>query len=682
MDLQSIFYILQVVIGFGFVIFIHEMGHFLAAKKVGITCSAFSIGFPLPLVKGRWRNIFTYRWRGTEYRLGWIPFGGFVAMQGQADSPTQLDEINKEDPGDYRNKSYWQKTLVLLGGVTMNMITAVIGFILAFQLGVTFIEPTVGMVSQSSAAWMDNKVKVGDRIIEVNGREVVDFEDVVYSGIFDGGDSIRVKVRRVEDDKSVEKTFDIPLDEDPTFGIKLPGIKAMHRVIISEAEAAKFPESLGEDRPQDGDELIEIDGRAVRNAEDAVGFIARSRGEITLKLRRGLDDDAREWTVKHTPRRSVTTSSAAYNFGMSFTPVPWVDRVRKGGAADVAGLLPGDRPVAVTGTDGVEHKLSSFGDLTRLVDESGGREIVVTVERKGKLVGVPVTPDEREVHPGRYALGITAGTVDPEADPETAAKAIEEISSKIQVYSVRPGGVADKAGIKAGDEIVGAKVGGHEYYDPVEGFWSGVFGSDEQNFGRAALFTAFAAAQDPETGEAKELVLSVQREDGLHEIALTPDLNGPDSAAMMLLAGGELRSEPVTYGLGRSIAEGFYHSKKVGYKIMMTLSGLFSGRISITHLGGPLVIAKRSYSLAGWGLGTLIFFLAFISVNLAIVNLIPLPVLDGGQWLIVTVEAIRGKPLPERVMNVVGFASFIAVIGLMLFVLGNDIVTVFVRKWI
>ena len=142
---MNIIYVLQVLIGFGFVIAIHEAGHFFAAKRVGITCPAFSIGFPLPVpTKKGWKayNMLRYKWRGTEYRLGWIPFGGYVTMHGQSDSPGQLDKPKEGDEGDYRNKSYFQKTQVLLGGVTMNAITAVVGFVLAFQLGVTFIEPT------------------------------------------------------------------------------------------------------------------------------------------------------------------------------------------------------------------------------------------------------------------------------------------------------------------------------------------------------------------------------------------------------------------------------------------------------------------------------------------------------------------------------------------------------------
>ena len=669
---MNILYVLQVLIGFGFVIAIHEAGHFFAAKRVGITCPAFSIGFPFPVwtPKG-WKayNIFKFRWRGTEYRLGWIPFGGYVTMHGQSDSPGQLEGPKEGDEGDYRNKSYWQKTQVLLGGVTMNAITAVIGFIIAFQVGVTFIEPTVGMVDQTSQAWVDNEIQVGDRILQVNGREVVDFEDVVYAGIFDGGDTIDLLVEREVDGKTVQKNITLQLDEDPTFGIKLPAIKAKHRVILTDEEAALFAEDLGEDRPQEGDEIIEISGYKIRNAQDAQGLIEESRGVIKLKLQRGFDEDAKVWEVSYTPRRKFYADGSAYTAGVSTLPPPYVDRVRKGGAADKAGLKHGDQFVAVK-AGGARVEINSFGDLNRLVDASNGNTMTLVVKRDGKEVDVKVAPDARETRPGRYQLGVTVSPIAPkdESKEEKSAR-IAEFNKDVVAYGVRPGGEAEKAGIKPGDKIVGVKVNGTEVLNP-----------ETSAFDRTAYQIALLQAAQAE-GSA-EFTYEIEREDGIQAITLMTDDQGPDSGAVMSIAAAEQRSDPVTYGLGESILQGFYHSKKVGYKIIMTLSALFTGRVQLWHLGGPVVIAKRSYSLAQWGIGTLLFFLAFISVNLAIVNLIPLPVLDGGQWLIETIVAIRGKPLPEKALHWVQFASFIMVVGLMLFVLGNDLVTVFWRKWV
>jgi regulator of sigma E protease len=668
---MNLLYVIQVLIGFGFVIFIHEMGHFLAAKRVGVTCPAFSIGFPMPLwtPKG-WKalNIFKFRWKGTEYRLGWIPFGGYVTMHGQSDSPGQLEAPKPGDKSDYRNKSYWQKTQVLLGGVTMNAITAVIGFIVAFQLGVTFIEPTVGMVEQRSQAWIDNEIQVGDKILEVNGREVVDFEDVVYAGIFDGGDSIRLLIERIEDGKPVRKTVDVRLDENTVFGIKMPGIKAKHRVIITGEEAEHFPESLGENRPEDGDELVAIDGQPIRNAYDAGALIEQTRGEVQLTLRRGVGEGAREWTVPYTPRRSFI-GGAGYVAGMALSPAPYVDAVQKGGPAHQAGLRQGDRIIAV-GAEATEQEILSSGDLNRLVSESGGQPMTFTIERDGARQNVVVTPEPRDSASDRYQLAITLSAVDTrDLSAKELKEKLDQLGESVVIHDVKPGDAADKAGIKPGDVVAAVSISNKEFKNSKTG-----------QVDREKFFEALAASA--QSDPPAEIAMQLRRDKAVVDVVLKPDNEGPDSGAYLEIAAAEQRSAPVHYGLMESIDQGFYHSKKVGYKIIMTLGGLFTGRVKIWHLGGPVVIAKRSYTLAQWGAGTLIFFLAFISINLAIVNLLPLPVLDGGQWLIVTIESIRGKPLPERAMHWVSLASFIAVLGLMLFVLANDFVTVFVRKWV
>ncbi|MHC4840096.1 MAG: site-2 protease family protein [Planctomycetota bacterium] len=672
---MNILYALQVLIGFGFVIFIHEMGHFLAAKRVGIKCPGFSIGFPFPW-KGKegWtgKNIFKYTWRGTEYRLGWIPFGGYVQMQGQADNPSDLDDVDKGDEGDYRNKSYWQKTQVLLGGVTMNAITAVIGFVIAFQVGVTFIEPTVGLVDQSTNAAASG-IEVGDKIIEVNGREVVDFEDVVYAGLFDGGDKIKVKVQRKVNGQIIEKNLVVPLDEEPRFGIMMPGIRAKHRVILTENEVKRFEDYEGENKPEVGDEIVTVDGREIQNYLEVMAMVSSAKGELKLGLRRGLGVDAKDFTVPFTPSRVAMSATSAYELGFSLKPTAWVEKAIPNGPAANAGLKTSDHIVGHV-VNGKVIKFGCFGDMAEVINQSEGKLVVLQVERGDETIELNVIPKLRDGYTDRYQLGVQTRFVDPVRDD--SKEATVEIIKELKVYGLRKGGIAEKAGLKVGDVVTGASFGDEEIYDPAEGVFGKMFGGDKV-FGVKGMALTFARA-----AKGEEVTLKVDREGTTKSVTLKPNLEGPDSAAFIAVSAAEKRSDPVTYGFFESMKMGFYHSKKVGYKIMMTFGGLFSGRISITHLGGPLVIAKRSYSLAEWGIGTLIFFLAFISINLAIVNMLPLPVLDGGQWLIVSIEAIAKKPVQGRVLTAAQYISFFGVIGLMLFVLVNDAITIWIRKWV
>jgi regulator of sigma E protease len=469
------------------------------------------------------------------------------------------------------------------------------------------------------------------------------------------------------DGQPVIKDVTLSLDEDPVFGLKLPAIKAKHRTNLLEDEIARFPESLGEDRPREGDELVAVNGRRVLNFHDAVGLVAASRGEVELTLRRGLDADAREWKVRYTPRRKFYSDTSAFIADVSFMPPVYADRVQRGSAADRAGLKQGDRIVGVHEGDRT-RRFDSFGDLTLTMDNSGGRPLRLLVERDGREITLDVTPDPRESSPGRYSLGINVTPFDPRGKDEKTLRAeTEKFTSRVVAWGIRPGSPLRAQGMQPGDEIVGMKINGKDTPQP-----NGRFDRDAVQAGllQAAML-----------GGA-EIAFAVNTSSGTREFTVKVDENGPDSAGFIALATAEQRSQPVTYGIGESITQGFYHSKKVGYKILMTLAALFTGRVKLTHMAGPVVIAKRSYALAQWGVGTLVFFLAFISINLAIVNLIPLPVLDGGQWLVVTIEAIRGKPLPERAMTWVSTISFFAVVGLMLFVLGNDLVTVFWRKWV
>jgi regulator of sigma E protease len=150
-------------------------------------------------------------------------------------------------------------------------------------------------------------------------------------------------------------------------------------------------------------------------------------------------------------------------------------------------------------------------------------------------------------------------------------------------------------------------------------------------------------------------------------------LEGLGSQPLLVLEAGMRRTEPLTYGFVGAITKGFDHTHKKVVRILQTLRGLFSGQVAITNLAGPVMIAKASYDLSKYGFGTLLFFLGFISINLAIVNFLPIPVLDGGLFVIATIERIKGSPLNETMMGWVNTVAFLLVIGLMLFVVFNDI---------
>jgi regulator of sigma E protease len=108
-------------------------------------------------------------------------------------------------------------------------------------------------------------------------------------------------------------------------------------------------------------------------------------------------------------------------------------------------------------------------------------------------------------------------------------------------------------------------------------------------------------------------------------------------------------------------------------RIVLTLGGILSGRVSAKSLGGPVAIFQLSYSAAKRNIVHFLYFLGILSINLAILNILPIPVLDGGHLLFALIEAIRRKPLSEQSMAMFQWAGFILLISLMVFVIANDL---------
>lgn len=166
--LSGIFSILSFIALLGVLIFIHELGHFLTAKKVGIRVDRFSLGFP--------PNIFVKKWRGTEYCIGMIPLGGFVKMAGE--SP---DEAPSGRSDEFSSKTILQRFMVIAAGPFMNYLLAIFLFsLLLFSYGDQTISQTqaiIGDVSPDGPAAQAG-IQADDIIISVDGQPVGNFDSL------------------------------------------------------------------------------------------------------------------------------------------------------------------------------------------------------------------------------------------------------------------------------------------------------------------------------------------------------------------------------------------------------------------------------------------------------------------------------------------------------------------------
>lgn len=182
--------ILLVALGLGFVIFVHELGHFLAAKAFGVKCEKFYVGFDVPIKIGPIRlpsKLLHFKWGETEYGIGAIPLGGYVKMLGQDDDPRRAEEelqrIRKEnpnataddpdriqlDPRSFPAKSVGARMVIISAGVVMNLIFGVLMAAWAFHSGVKYDPAVIGEVIPGDPAWK-NGFLAGDRVLRVDNQ--------------------------------------------------------------------------------------------------------------------------------------------------------------------------------------------------------------------------------------------------------------------------------------------------------------------------------------------------------------------------------------------------------------------------------------------------------------------------------------------------------------------------------
>jgi len=156
--------LLRLIIGLGILVFIHELGHFILAKLVGIRVERFSLGFP--------PRIFGKKIGDTDYCVSWIPLGGYVKMAGMIDESLDKDSI-KGEPWEFMSKPIYQRFLVILAGPVMNILLAIVVFgAIAFFLG--FKEPlgvSIGKIASQNIVNM-TKLQPGDMIISINDQPI------------------------------------------------------------------------------------------------------------------------------------------------------------------------------------------------------------------------------------------------------------------------------------------------------------------------------------------------------------------------------------------------------------------------------------------------------------------------------------------------------------------------------
>ena len=279
---------LPFVVVLGTVILFHEYGHYLAAKWFGITVEVFSVGFG-PRIAGFVR-------RGTEYRLAWIPLGGYVKLKGETG-----EAGGPLDPGDLAAHPRWQRFIVFAMGAVFNLITAAVLLTVVFMIGVRepaylYEPPIVGEVDQESPA-READIRPGDRILSFGGEEVATWKQLQIKMMLSPGQTREVVLER--DGRRVTTRVMVLAG---TREIGRPGIFPVTGGVAVGGVQSGYPaEKAG---LQKGDRLVSIDGLPMTNISrvlrtiqgapaTALQFVVDRGGEMVELTITTLDEDGR-----------------------------------------------------------------------------------------------------------------------------------------------------------------------------------------------------------------------------------------------------------------------------------------------------------------------------------------------------------------------------------------------------
>lgn len=592
--------LLLTILGIGFMVFIHELGHYLAARAARIRILVFSLGFG-PRVLG-------FRRGGCDYRLSLVPFGGYVLVAGADNFERRhlsADELNA--------KSAAARTLYYAGGVLMNVAFALIVFPIVFHRGVEFTAPVIGNVLEGGVGWQAD-LRPGDRVRKIDGKAIYSFDNLRVEIALAGRNPVELEIER--DGQILHKVVQTEYDEREGFR----RISVLPQVEPVPAEIRVRPGSpAAQAGLRDGDRLLAIDGVPVPPAEAdrRLSQLEHSAEGTLVRLQVQRGDAVQE--IAWTPQPGEKASR------IGIRPVQSRVVAVRHSFAPAAGLHPGDEIVAV---DGVP-----FADDRLRAPQEGGT-MVVRVRR-----GTP--PGEVDVR-----LVLT---------PEQAASLADNVvltlpdgSAGIAVLVSDPNGPAARGGLRDGDRIV--TVGGEAVSN-----W-GELSAAVRGFSGGAL--ELGILRD---GEARTIKVDPAR---VLDLGFTVQVN-------------YLRELYKVDGVGNAIHAGLVCSADMLKQLYVTLKEMLTGDVSARNLGGIIQISRVSYAFAESGFVRFLYFLAMLSLNLAFVNVLPIPVLDGGHLLFLLIEKIKGSPVSAKVHGYSLTLGLVFVVGLMVFVTYNDILRLF-----
>jgi regulator of sigma E protease len=778
-----------VALGIGLVIFVHELGHFLAAKWCDVHVTTFSIGFG-PAIPGC-----SFRRGETLYKIALFPLGGYVNMVGEGPEADEDENYSRS----FKNKSVGQRMLIISAGVVMNVLLACVCFIVVYRFpGEPRLPAIVGRVEPGAPAWKSG-VHSAMRIVDVNGKKDPLWDNLTMAVRFaPAGKSVPFVFEGVNKEKLAVDLIPRlePTDDNPVIGVGQPNRLQLWKAPGEQTEKAhpslrlQSPSAFARvvdlrpgDRvvaasdPKGGETLIDLPadpqlaltelGRRMETlAGKPMTLKVRRKGEKTaetvtvpaegfafndlivgttdpasadpfevkpLDLDPFPDPSAAKATAKdpedaarnyfeyqerlkklagrpmlvQVRRKSDEGKSEKdvtllvgpayhYSFGMRMK-FGKVSAVRTGSPAERAGVQEGDQITKIvlkTAAGSKEFKADDV-DPTRLpallaaeaAKVPGPKHVLLTVIRPDKRNEEKQLPEVEWQDNWDY-LEEPGAPRSPLPVPQLGF-AYLIVST---VSAVEPDSPAARAGAAIGDTITAMrfrkpkKKGDAPEWDE----WGELKYKARYDPGDACEQWAYIDAA-MQSRDDYEVQFKVQEADGkvVYLPGRTADVPKDGLSAVedptWPIAERGLVFQPDVWlqKTDNTLTALVYGVQRTGewiQQIYLNLRGVGTGRVA-PKFGGPFAIAATAF-MAAEDPFHLLLFLGIISVNLAVVNFLPIPVLDGGHMVFLIYEKLRGRRPSETVQTVATIMGIVFLISLMLFVIYQDASAFGFFKWV
>ncbi len=710
---------LQVAAGLGFVIFVHELGHFLAAKTFGVKCEKFYVGFDVPISIGPIklpRTLGRFRWGETEYGIGIVPLGGYVKMLGQDDDPRNAEEEAKRsrqgneadaplDPRSYQAKPVWQRMIIISAGVVMNVIFAVFLAAAAFLYGVPYSPTIIGGTQMGSPSWQVG-LQPGDYVLQMAKMSKDDpylrFEDMggktVVHGLRFGDAPLPFTIDRDGSRMTITATPTKKLHPD---GFYLVGMTSSSIAVL--ADKPSTFSYLGREKVdlRKGDRIIEIDGESLPVGPHTDEILAyqvtdRLQGKWNKPVEFTVvtaSDDKSGKQAEAEARKVVVPPVPTKTLGIGFAIGP-VTAIRKGSAAEIAGVKVGD---IIDEIDG--QPVTDAMKLPMIVAEKQGKAIEFKLRRpkngaaaaegdsnKGKA-------DDKNAA-AQNAAAQNAADKSEEYEEVTLAMQSEErprfatigaVSGQngLENYGIAYAVLATVASVDSESEKAARSV---EVGDLITQFKFEPTDEELKELAENEMAISDSPVQIGQLRTTASLMSLCQslpvgmkvrcyfkRENDVREVVLpvveTKDWYWATRGIPMRPLEKIQQTASATQALQWGVGETGRRLGDVGEFLMI----LVTGRASPKALAGPFGIAEAAAHEASSSPSRLLLFLTLLSANLAILNFLPIPALDGGHLAFLLWEAVAGKPVNEAVQVRLTMVGVMCLLGLMAFAILNDI---------